>query len=1193
MTEIGSKFQTGASLNLIYNPNSNPGLFNQFFNTKTGEDCLVHSFVSWNASYTPQYVSLSSDCLSLKLGNSEITDIAMTITVPLIEGFWPSNSKTALRATGKNSNDKNVNLGNFLSIPLAQSEEDQVYLEVYQNSSYSASLNKVKFILFNKTLETNIQFTQEPKFSVNLDFYDKYRVLIDGSIQVINSWEEAVFFIKGTFVLNNSSFQNQVQASVEDFLTIESDKYSTRFHLAQLQMNSSMYQKKYYETQLQVLEDKLSTTVDEVQNAMESYQQALDYIEKNESQFQTIVNVLPFSDEQIKSLYSVCSLPNCSKNYCQFETTVKNCEADVTHSLINIVDTITSSTAYVQEAKEMTEMYCNEQSICKPFKGVRWLSQSLNSSIASPLVNSEIPLPYAYTALNCEQACESGDTVKISFKNVPSIQNISLKYMQIQNVPFKRTHACFINDTCIGELLEEPCTISNYDCQDTRKLSIIGEASKVGVSSAILKSLTDIYHDYANAVNMGIAARALLDVKTFEEEITMQKISLLRAAANSSMLNFINSVSVQDMVKNEVPFINEWLDSYTTGEVFKVNSITFSMILTTESPTTVPLVVNYSIPYLKDSHLASFSFDFRTPFHLMLDRLTRYLVDDLISRVKTNANDLTQYQYQEDVESQFEDNCVKLEIFHSYLTHLQQSLVGAQSDFEYSKQMISSILMKEKEKANNTASSISFFSLKFQNTLNANQLMYLNNLEFNYYDLKNIIEISSFGHWLNSFNEYVARENRTIFHCYDFTDCLLDIINLLSSELLVLDDISLTKISVKVSDVIENLQHLAWKRNLTLTEAVELISPIVTLVQDVRQLKYWCSKKPVISKHPLTEYFLPFNGMGELTCEGMSNLSVSYRWWKDGVMIADSNSANLQIAYFDTFDIGHYICEAYNDVGSAYSLPANIQSYSLPTISTNPWTQVTYSGDEKGVQFECEGSSPYNYYYTWAYKESEGAECVPIESTSNILRIDFPTLKNSGMYQCTVTNMFGGINSDSAKFAVVNASIATVKYPMQFVITDVNVNTNSESADGSDYFDITNDTTLEKSLEQYLKNWTQQGNNTSLENVSVSKYIVDYSYLVYFELASINVSSDSIASNGISSIMRKMRDVISNVEKGKELLLKHLEIGGTLSHSKWSFEIQSDSVFPHTKRYDCLSGQELDENFITCGKYYYYCFYLS
>ena len=138
---------------------------------------------------------------------------------------------------------------------------------------------------------------------------------------------------------------------------------------------------------------------------------------------------------------------------------------------------------------------------------------------------------------------------------------------------------------------------------------------------------------------------------------------------------------------------------------------------------------------------------------------------------------------------------------------------------------------------------------------------------------------------------------------------------------------------------------------------------------------------------------------------------VSYRWFKDGVLLSGAADALLKLNQLAGDDSGLYQVEITNPVGSIKSGLARLDVVAGPTIVQSPAGQRVMLGQSVDFSVIAGGSKPltYQWYKDGVIVEGAGGASLEIESAADA---------DTGEYTVSVSNRGGSVESGSASLVV-------------------------------------------------------------------------------------------------------------------------------------------------------------------------------
>ena len=1191
-------------MTLTYSPLNNYGTFGNIFYTENDANCAVNAFVNVDNNLNPQWTSFNTNCLGLKVSALQFPDLTSIVTIPASESYWPD---TNIRIIATNNNEREIQLGNFFSIPSTEDDTTQMKADVYANGSFTSVLYGASISLFDVNIQSDVYFTPELSFSTETTIFDHYKVTVDGSASSINPWESMELNIEGWFEQGDGSFLSDLQAYIYNYLQYDSQFLIERIDLAQANLESANSKVNYYANEVQANQEKLDTLTSEYWDAVTEYQTAMMTLNNTNSVFETYLDI-PLSPEQQAEGRAVCDLDTC-KQECQFEVDVSICESNAKYPVDETIQRTELNTVKTQNVEEREVPFCGIVEECYTRNDVKWLSYEFAIPVGPITIDFPIGIPFPFVDKFCIDVCKFNQRIETTIVDAYSQENVSYLYAYtLYEFETLRPKACFNSDLCTNKSDEEPCTTANIDCNNKRKLKYIELATDAPVPT--LQQLVDLYQDCENAVDAVVLARKNLNEKSLERELSQQELWLTQEAYNSALFDYEIALSSYNSVigdsQEASELISGLLNTYTVDEFLIIKSATFSITVISQSSTIVPVTITYDIPFLNATYEVPTIVDFGAPVHIVTDELSDIILNHAIESVlntvsrKRSVVDKKRDSHEDpfNLELRFETNCIVLEKIHNFLSYLNQSLQDAQNETELAIQNTDSIYEDVVEKVDWIIASSANISDTYQNGLVANQIQYRSIAENKYNDLKAAIRNASLLHWLKAINDY-HNVTHTVgnLYCNSLIDCLATTSDIIITHLVILGENRAQKFLAEVPTIRNSLRTLAWNKNISISEAQQLILSVVNVVSDIKQLNYWCARKPNITQHPVSELYVTFGGTATLECLADSLLPINYRWWKDSVIIPGETSTTLVIANFKDSDSGSYVCEAINDIGSTKSPPSWVGYYTIPVITLQPNTQSTYAGDESGVQFWCDAVSKPHHYWSWYFKATINGEWIKLNtSDSNVLTISKPLYSHEGWYECEAANEYGSVRSEAAQFILLQVTVTQFRYPMQFLLHDiVSGSDGGEQGSGSPHdFSLGDGSSLLQTVNTYLTNWVLQNSNVTLENMKIWESVDDeFYYTVYFELSSKNVTQQNIAYQSLEDITEYVREAVRDLEEVKlntHYYLNEESNQFVITHMSWMFEVVNGSLDEFTPIYTCPVGQGIHDNYILCGMLSVYIF---
>jgi len=176
---------------------------------------------------------------------------------------------------------------------------------------------------------------------------------------------------------------------------------------------------------------------------------------------------------------------------------------------------------------------------------------------------------------------------------------------------------------------------------------------------------------------------------------------------------------------------------------------------------------------------------------------------------------------------------------------------------------------------------------------------------------------------------------------------------------------------------------------------------------------------PVITVHPSTTIgVLGQNVTYRVTATGTP---LYYQWRRSGVAIAGATNSTFTLTNIASTDANYsYFVVVSNFLATATSLSANLTIVSLPSITSQPQSQMVGAGSNFNVSVTATGSG--TLYYRW-FKDDSILTGV-ISPTFSIAKAQST---NAGNYTVVVTNLYGAATSSVAAITVLAPPVFTAQ----------------------------------------------------------------------------------------------------------------------------------------------------------------------
>ncbi len=156
-----------------------------------------------------------------------------------------------------------------------------------------------------------------------------------------------------------------------------------------------------------------------------------------------------------------------------------------------------------------------------------------------------------------------------------------------------------------------------------------------------------------------------------------------------------------------------------------------------------------------------------------------------------------------------------------------------------------------------------------------------------------------------------------------------------------------------------------------------------------------------------------------LSVDARSDGAMTYRWFKDGVLLPGASLPALSFGASKSTDSGTYTVEVSNSSGSVTSRPATVTVIIPPTFQTQPMSQTVYEGAALVLSAAVTGSSPITYQWF------NGSTAIP-GATHATFAIGAVTPNDAASYRVEASNPAGSVSSAVADITVFAKPIITL-----------------------------------------------------------------------------------------------------------------------------------------------------------------------
>ena len=1134
--------------------------------------CPISSFVNLRQDFTPGWVSLYSDCLGLKIHGMTIHGLTTELTFHSSSSFSLYTRNISLTIKAYNNGVKPIRLGKVLSLPGYASTGSYILLNYSTSGDVSGMIRNAHLSLYDVNVETTIDVTPTG-LTIGLSSGSPrgiYNMNIRGVIHPGDSWDTAGVVIESQLTGRglSGSFFNQLRSNVHSVLAESGGYADFRLGTVQSNLDSSEETNSSFTSSLMTLQDEYNRSTIEYQEAVQSYVNAVEASNQKGNVFNATIR-LYLNQAQIDAVYNAAQCINNCGTDCTMPYSFRPCTNDISLPVSGLADFNIPRIQTYRSSSTSQVNSCSSVSDCDPVIGVRWIERQ------------GLVLPVAYDGLDCTNVCQSSPSQVITYTDSnDTINRTRSEPIVSSQYDTERYYTCSLS-TCTLQPVSQPCASIYVECDHSRRIQLINEAS-LGATQAAIDNLFRISSEYDALLANVSLARAEMNIKELEMVLLGERLNLTYAALTSASTVATESMApvntVSELLEREIG-IRDWIQSHgSASNVLDISSLNFTVELTSPSSNRISLHIGYYLPYIQPStsYPLSSNIDLNTPSQFIIDQLTTELIIDARNNNNNNNNNNARKRRQQaDIETRgiFINKCNTLQQFMSYVSFIKTSLTEAISETTATMTDIASLSSRLQYRYNTIISNSTSLSMSQQAILQSRESLYLAQAQYQLQQQSLTVSSASIVHWLKPIELYHSNiSSISTLSCYTFTDCLSTMSGYIFSELVHIPSASASLYSHKasVNNAIELIAQRS-SRTITLSDIQSAMENISTVLRYINDANYWCVSDPFVSSQLPPVWPVLEQSSATLHCNVNSSLPIRYQWNKDGIIISNESSSDLALISFNADDSGLYSCIGITDFETVEALPTQAYLYRPPVLGQTPLRVSTHLYSSEGLRIECTAHShPLSPSWYWEYAVNEGGTWNRIiNETSNVLIIRNPSMSDNGYYRCTASTEHGSATSPSIKGTVFRPSVSVPKYNFTITLSSMGSGSGSDDTGSEEGLDI---------IRSYLVRVLASMNITASWMGVMAEGDSYYKASFLISAATVNDSSPHI-----DELVSWYESQLELLTTQKSLIMNYFS--SSLNNNDENVEIISNSLITSQRKYVCQPGAGLDtDNYIFCGK---------
>ena len=1173
----GNEQLSGIALKLSYRQQPDQIFFSKLlsFSEETTE-CPVNAFMRMKNATDLLGLSLHTSCPYLNLGMLTFRGMIHRMyfsgtgsfeSFCLSDNILSSLPNPSLVIQSSLQGDR-LPLGNFLTLLPGS---DSIALSVAydrDDSNFIARLYSVTVAILETDFITSINVeNSEMQFSTTTEVFSAYTTDLTISAPINKApWERLPLSVLGEMNNGPNSFIEALESFIHNELRRRADTANRR------EMSAEMTRRRAQE-QFMELERQLSESQETVIRANQTYEEALSQLDIANMMLvnaQRTFDDAKGIDQLEEDVNNLCVERTC-EDVCISGSDPRPCYMDIFINETTVCPMIDTKNVSVRvepffEEKQVSGwMYtCRDQSgitytcyvSCRPDKDAcGWVS------------GPTLALEPVYNWIQIEQ----------------TVQRFTSCTVEV----YSSTVLTTCNDTvdCAVRQPERSCLDSNSACRAAKEAAF--EMARQETVS-LFRTLDEARTNVSLARSALIMAEIRLDNAKQRQQQILPAYESVKQANELAEVNYEMALAV---IKPELD-IRDLLLQHQAEDVISISSVTFNITIVTESPTQIPLQITYTTPYNNQTFMKESVFDFQASQDLAFGELAKEIIDVTLSPTRkrsVNQQWRTRRQVQETTSNQqrFDENCATLQNIKTFFDEIASSLLEINASIGMAREIADVLSTDSQVGSPGTFDAVNFTVLEtvFNVTANITSLedRVANDEEINAYsailseyqtltnELLKVVEATTFVEWQATL-EILYNQSGSIggHSCFSFGDCLVTAADILKS---LLEDTPTSDAQLllrQLPSAQEDVQELATAINLTITEAIDKITPIVAIIEEFSQNNYWCNGLPRITRDLPPEGNVSTNGTLSLWCEAESDLPLMYQWKRNGNNIPGANTNHLVIHNVRRFDSANYSCCASNPVGTVVSISTSVIVYELPEFYLTPVPTSVYEGADSGAWLACNATAwPYPgwRWYFRATTEDDSWNLIEREDTNELLIPDLLKEKE-GQYTCEAFNAYGSIRADPVYLRVLPVTVSLQSIPIQFDI--MSPTTCSDTELQSEVTDV---------LTRLVDSETTLISGLEITDTSESESTIGFS------LVSVNVTNEDPHLTPLVQIANRALPTRTGLQRSKAAILSSIQQNEfTVECGGGSYKALPSSLIVGKVTYLCPPGQRLYSDFLLCGK---------
>ena len=1138
-TSQSSSLPPGMSFKFTYKavPYPDAALFSALFvEHDYSNDCPIDGFMSVDNLLNVNNISLTTDCLGLRIGQLALPDTFRYIVYfPGLISQQETDPGTTIVIYSKLKSPK-ANFGNFYKV--VSDDPDITVLELIfssKTSQFSGIIRNVNVSIFDSEVSTEM-IINSPRISFrgSTTIFYQYDIMFSGE----SSTDDSMYIDISAEIMDGANgFRTNSIDYLNSHIRSEINSVLERRRNTQKSINSTVIMKNKLDKELNYKQREYADLLQQYEQANATFTYWKMKMAKTKEEYENAQSNSLSSDD-------ICTETECAY-LCQRGISCSTCYSPSRLEESGICETIVSGYQTVIRYREILVRGWRYELRCKPCLTFRWFS-IFYISVGDCCTTECVP----FTDYRQEPYYSEEPYTQIIGE--PCTTNVYEESVSGE---------CCMEYPCSERVQNLSCLINNLECQEKMQEALAN----------IENSLTLKYKAYSDAkANFTISEVEMTRIYTKLQAVEQEYI-IIDNALQSTYINLNIRKEAKEKVLQETEVFDSILHAVgglsDSENIVDITNVTFTTVLTISTPIAFP--VNFIYEYSGQSYEINIIINFNRPKEFIYRRLAEAILEDIVgSDVSSRKRQTVQYN------DNFSHTCINTANIESYIQQISASLNKSSQQFENTKNSFFDVLNNSSVSYNNLTNQQQ--NLEFFSKLVNSYTQLTNDKSSSITKLLETLHENSFPRWQTNM-EMVHINGSDIggFSCVSFIDCLQSAFDAL---FFIIQDTPLPQaksIEQTLTAAKESFLWLGYNENYTFYQAQTILSQVMEILSDLKRLEYWCSDPPQIIEQPPAEVNISIGDTLELSCRVSSNLPLKYLWRRNSMLLS-SRSNTLSVQNIQRSEGGNYSCSVTSDSGIATSLPTIVNVYYQPILNLSLVNSVeTFEGYDNGLNLACDAHSWPPPGWRWFYRATNTDEWTDIvDVNANVLSLDKPRLSDEGWYTCMAYNWIGNVSSEPTYLTVLPASVARIEYSMSIRFTpdfDISLAAGIDF-NRSDYKQMVADT-IHNSL---------QLTSTQIQDVEL---IIEKNFNITISFKLMTPHVQYIAYDSIQEVFSKVGDLVIQLQLDRNNLISLTsEDGGiVMSISGLNFHSVENSLSISPRVFVCPNGYQVDSSLVICG----------